>query len=576
MADKPDEVNWGDKACNLGENLLSQERSHLGMHHAIDKLTDCNCVELHDRWSDLETAASSDRASKTASKSLGPYEDNQFAASAKLNKYIKQNLTPTSSLIAPTADSGATASTGAVPKLTTCKLLFPKELTKASTPSKFRLWVAAFRRFHDTSNIKQQSVATLQGYLLRVFDAELQEVVKRKLTPSMQLFGPAGCLDILDGEFQTLSPIFNRRVDFFQVEREQGENTVDLLHRLTKLADIGDLESMSKEELTTFRFISACNDQCLRDKIFNLKRKDATAIRDTVAQYELQQKAKAALRSKASPVATVKQPAGEESKCSGLPSELAGRCASCGNTSHLTQNCSIKKKGILCNHCGKPGHLAKVCLSPLQGKPKMQSEAKPKPIRAVTDLEAQPQDSWVNRLNLKVSHSNGSFTLRTFPDTGSAATLIAADLAKKNNVQPTKPSLTKYVNVCGDPVTTKGTAPITLSTSNRSTSTRAVITPAINNEINIGRDDLKDLGIIPKQFPAPVFIVSENRFSDMRDSLIKNNPDVLTDDLPKGSMDTGCVSMRIQLTPGEKMPFRISTARQIPLHWREKAERIVK
>ena len=113
-------------------------------------------------------------------------------------------------------------------------------------------------------------------------------------------------------------------------------------------------------------------------------------------------------------------------------------------------------------------------------------------------------------------------------------------------------------------------------TSNRSTSTRAVITPAINNEINIGRDDLKDLGIIPKQSPASVFIISKNRFSDMCDSLIKNNPDVLTDDLPKGSMDTGCVSMRIQLTPGEKMPFCISTARQIPLHWREKAERIVK
>ena len=33
--------------------------------------------------------------------------------------------------------------------------------------------------------------------------------------------------------------------------------------------------------------------------------------------------------------------------------------------------------------------------------------------------------------------------------------------------------------------------------------------------------------------------------------------------------------MKIHLTPGEKTPFRISTARQIPLHWREKAERIV-
>ena len=69
---------------------------------------------------------------------------------------------------------------------------------------------------------------------------------------------------------------------------------------------------------------------------------------------------------------------------------------------------------------------------------------------------------------------------------------------------------------------------------------------------------------------------TQNLYSSMRDSLIKNNPDVLTDKLPKGSMETGCVSIKIHLTPEENTPFRISTARQIPLHWREKAEGIMK
>ena len=91
----------------------------------------------------------------------------------------------------------------------------------------------------------------------------------------------------------------------------------------------------------------------------------------------------------------------------------------------------------------------------------------------------------------------------------------------------------------------------------------------------IRRDDLRNLGVIPRQFPSPVYFVAENKHSEMRDSLIKSNPDVLTDDLPKHSMETGCVSMKIHLTPDEKTPFRIFTARQIPLHWREKAERIV-
>ena len=103
--------------------------------------------------------------------------------------------------------------------------------------------------------------------------------------------------------------VFNRRVDFFQVRRDQGENTEDFLRCLSKLGNMADLEALSKEELTTFRFIDACDDKRLRDKIFDLKRKDATAIRDTVAQYERQQKAKAALRSKAALVTTVKPPA---------------------------------------------------------------------------------------------------------------------------------------------------------------------------------------------------------------------------------------------------------------------------
>ena len=160
--------------------------------------------------------------------------------------------------------------------------------------------------------------------------------------------------------------------------------------------------------------------------------------------------------------------------------------------------------------------------------------------------DIEDQEPWVNRLILNVSHKMGSFKFNTFPDTGSAATLIAADLARKNSIRPTNPSYTKYVNVSGDPVPTMGTAPIKLSTSCHMATTNAVITPAISNEIIIRREDLKQLGVTTRQFPNPVFFVAEN--SDIRNSLIRNNPDVLTDELPKGSMNTGCVSMKIDFS----------------------------
>ena len=70
-------------------------------------------------------------------------------------------------------------------------------------------------------------------------------------------------------------------------------------------------------------------------------------------------------------------------------------------------------------------------------------------------------------------------------------------------------------------------------------------------------------------------VISQEHFDEiasLKESLIKNNPTVLTDDLPQESMQ-GCI-MKIYLTPGEKQPFRISSARQVPLHWREKAEKV--
>ena len=344
---------------------------------------------------------------------------------------------------------------------------------------------------HDASGLKQQSVATQQGYLLQAIDTNLQDIVARQMTSKMPIFGPAGCLEILEAEFKSLYPIFNRRVDFFQVRKDQGESAEEFWRRLSKLGDMADLESMSREDLTAFRFIDACDDKRLREKIFDLKRKDATAIKEVIAQYDRQQKAEAALRAKA-PIAAVKSKKNDQR--STYNPDQGIECSSCGGR-HLQRDCRVFKERMICNYCGRTGHLSRMCFS-RQGKPGPARGNRQ--IRAVTDEEPVPQDSWVNRLNLKISHPHGSFTFHNFPDTGSTATLIAADLARKNNIRPTLPCLTKYVNVCGDPVSTKGTALITLHTSTSSTSSNVVITPATKNKIIIGRDDLKKLGLIPK------------------------------------------------------------------------------
>ena len=593
MTDKRDQVNWNDRnaiwsrvpsaksavtrACSAIDKLV--ERKYVfdtpaACSEARKRLADAYdfCVELHDRWSDLETEAGTETANEDAEVSLKPYEEKQDIALTKLNEYIAKNSSASTESSRASTSVQPSSAPNPPPKVNTCKLLFPTQLTKSNTPGELRLWLAAFRRFYDASNLNQQPVATQQGYLLQALEPSLQEILERQICPGTSIFGPAGCIDMLEAEFKSLYPIFNRRVAFFQVRKDQGEATSDFWQRLTRLGDMADLEAVSKEDLTVFRFIDACDDSHLREKIFDLKRKDATAVKEAIDQYERQQKAEVALR-KAAPIAAFNkgnQQSPSTSPKDKQPQSKSKRCKGCGGN-HARQDCTVWQNRTPCSHCGIKGHLAKVCSSALKGKPKSS-----KPIMAVSDAPEDPDSSWVNRLTLNISHANGSFNFPTFPDTGSATTLIAADLAEKHNIKPTSPAFTKYVNVCGDPVPTMGTVAINLKSPNRLSSTKAVITGAIKNEIIVGRDDLSKLGIISKQFPLPVYLLSDNQYTNMKESLIKDNPTVLTDDLPQESMNTGYVPMKIHLTPGEKTPFRISTARQIPLHWREKAEKIIK
>ena len=63
-------------------------------------------VELHDRWTDLENESGGATASETANKSLGPYEDKQFAALVKLDKFVQEN---TSSIPAASTSADVTS-----------------------------------------------------------------------------------------------------------------------------------------------------------------------------------------------------------------------------------------------------------------------------------------------------------------------------------------------------------------------------------------------------------------------------------------------------------------------------------
>ena len=96
---------------------------------------------------------------------------------------------------------------------------------------------------------------------------------------------------------------------------------------------------------------------------------------------------------------------------------------------------------------------------------------------------------------------------------------------------------------------------------------------AIKDEIIVGFKDLKKLKVIPDGFPLRRIDPESTQIQALRNSLIRDFRNVLTDSLPDESM--GGSPMKIFLTPGEKESFRISTARPVPHHWEEKAKKAI-
>ena len=88
----------------------------------------------------------------------------------------------------------------------------------------------------------------------------------------MTVFGPGKWLELLEEEFKSMYPVFTRRFDFFQMKQALEEDPSDCLNKLAALSDMADLESMNKEDLTVFQFMSSCQFKRLKEKLFDIKR----------------------------------------------------------------------------------------------------------------------------------------------------------------------------------------------------------------------------------------------------------------------------------------------------------------
>ena len=121
----------------------------------------------------------------------------------------------------PASGGAATASV----KVKVDSALKPHKLTKEMTPVEFKNWAKLFKAWYEASGMDRATVSTQQSYLRVCLASDLSACMDQKISDSTPIFGTGNsCLAILEEEFGTLYPTYNRRTYFFINSRKQGES----------------------------------------------------------------------------------------------------------------------------------------------------------------------------------------------------------------------------------------------------------------------------------------------------------------------------------------------------------------
>ena len=478
------------------------------------------------------------------------------------------------------------------------RFLKPEELHSGFSPERLRLWIRSFQRFFDSGELSGTSFERQQGYLLNNISDELRLILDPKISSHTPVFGPGGCIEILKEEFVIIYPMFLRQLDYFQAQQKPHEDPVAFLDRLSALSIEAEVESLNRESTNVFRFISGLEDQTLRKRLFELRRQDMTEVRRVVTQHSQQLRAEAVLSQKGPVVAAVQPSSGRHSmqpqRATSVRErfrptkreDMVGRCYSCGDPQH-PQNYQCFAKNKRCNSCNKFGHLQNVCITTLFGlrrqpqMPRQQTAGRigvvndKSAIQAVNDQEYDLNDEVTPRLPVTVTHDNGQFSIHSFPDSGSAATLIAEDLVKRYNIPTISVHNSKrFTGIDGKTLPVSGRANLAIKTSTAIVHTSSVISPVISNELLIGYGDLKRLKVLPQTFPINLCSAESTDFTEIKNKFMLDYSTVLSDDLPEASVSGDKMHIHL-VSDADIRPIRITTARQVPLHWRDKAERAI-
>lgn len=563
-------------------NVKELEEAHSNLKAAFQKVEDCY-IKLQEL--DPANFVAYDNGIRASLDEFDKVSD-------QVLKVLSQSAKPAPNTSAPPQQAGGGGGGHARPKIN--DTLKPFILTRDHNPTEFRSWVQKFRAFYSTSAIDKCAIAEQQAYLRICIDSNLDSRIYDKVQATTPIFGDDGCISLLEEEFMLRYPLFTRRLDFFRHTQSSGQLFSEFAAQLRQKGEEADLQHLTMDDIYVFRYICGTTDSTLKERFLKIEDPNLDKLKKEAHTYEVAAQALKAMGEKVATAAKVtnkshKKQQYAEKKGRVSRDDLRGKCFRCGSSDHY-KNCP-REEFIVCKKCGKDGHLSSVCLrsSDNRSRPPSRSQSRnrrrsPSPSpknehksNAVYSVYATRSSS-TSRLPTKFCSESSSsrFCFNANPDTGTSKTIIGLDLMTKNRM-PYKPdSDQKLYAANGQRMSCEGTAKIIISCQNSpEVHTEVLVSSDVNNEVLLGRPDLQQLGVISESFPhITVNNVKSAKCMDSLQHIMKDYPDVLSDTL--GSIVIAGSPMQIHLRDDvDIQPKRILTARQIPLHLNEEANRVV-
>ena len=253
-------------------------------------------------------------------------------------------------------------------------------LPDGASPAVVLDWKEQFGAFFDHIGAATWPVRSQHALFLNAVDGRVWKAIKRAPTftntlPVMPAAAPAGnsVMELLDAHIQAENPIFNRRVNWYQIEQGQHEGAAAFLGRLKDEAALADIESLQYDDNLVLRALTGATDKELACELRKIDNINFAKVQARCTAWDREKKeSKATVKPPKAAAATAqkkeepkKQDAGaatrKDKPVGSIPAALVGLCGKCGDPAHTKEACSRHWKELKCTHCGKLGHLVTVC-----------------------------------------------------------------------------------------------------------------------------------------------------------------------------------------------------------------------